>query len=197
MAVCRVPGHTAGNIISVIWFSRIDIKTYRGKKGFLMMKTQVKSGTPKATLSALQFLVVGLLIFMWTSNLAAENEVSQKNNALDLFNTTSGIDQTNLIEKSKIYDFKEHLPNIIKGPGKTEDSKGNSSLIFAYIILGLFACLFVFYVIYTILDFWVLSRREWKQRVGEPEHEQHLNSLPNSSVQTHTEATKRTDVVSF
>jgi hypothetical protein len=173
MAVCRAPGHTAGNIISVICFSRIDIKSYRGKKGFLMMKTQMKSGTPEAKFSVLQFLVVGLLIFMWTSNLAAEIEVSQKNNSFDLLNRTTGIDQTNLIEKSKVYDFKEHLPNIIRGLEKTEDSKGNSSIIFAYIILGLFACLFVFCVIYTILDFWVLSRREWTQRVGEPEHDQH------------------------
>ncbi len=194
MAVCRAPGHTAGNIISVICFSRIDIKSYRGKKGFLMMKTQMKSGTPKAKFSALQFLVVGLLIFIWTSNLAAEIEVSQKNNSFDLLNRTTGIDQTNLIEKSKVYDFKEHLPNIIRGLEKSEDSKGNSSIIFAYIILGLFACLFVFYVIYTILDFWVLSRRGWTQRVGEPEHDQQINSLPNSSLQTNTEATSRTDI---
>jgi len=108
---------------------------------------------------------------MWPSNLAAETEVSQKNNTLDLINITPGIDQTNLLEKSKVYDFKEHLPNIIRGSDNIKDSKENSSLIFAYIILGLFACLFVFYVIYTILDIWVLSRRGWTQRVGEPEHE--------------------------
>ena len=132
-----------------------------------------KSGTPKTKYSALQFLVVGLLIFICTSNLTAETEVSPKNNTLDLINPTLGIDQTNLIEKSKEYDFKEPLPNIVSGPDNTEHSKGNSSIIFAYIILGLFACLFVFYVIYTILDFWVLSRRGWTQRVGEPEHEQH------------------------
>jgi hypothetical protein len=161
-----------------------------------MMLTQEKSGTPKSKYSALQFFVVGLLIFMWPSNIAAETEVLQKNNTLDLINTIPGIDQTNLIDKSKEYDFKEPLPNIVNGSDNAEHSKGNSSIIFAYIILGLFACLFVFYVIYTILDFWVLSRRGWTQRVGEPEHEQQLNFLPNSSLQINTKATKRTDVVS-
>ena len=173
------------------------MKQFQVRKGFFTLLTQEKSGTPKTKYPALQFLVVGLLIIMCTSNLTAETEVSQKNNTLDLSNTTLGIDQTNLIDKSKEYDLKEPLPNIVNGSDNTEHSKGNSSIIFAYIILGLFSCLFVFYVIYTVLDFWVLSRRGWTQRTGEPEHEQQLNSLPNSSLQTNTEATKRTDVVSF
>lgn len=171
------------------------MKQFQVRKGFSILLTQEKSGTPKTKYSALQFLAVGLLIILCTSNLTAETEVSQRNNTLDLSNTTLGIDRTNLIEKSKEYDFKEPLPNIVSGSDNTEHSKGNSSIIFAYIILGLFACLFVFYVIYTILDFWVLSRRGWTQRVGELEHEQQINSLPNSSLQTHTEATNRTDVV--
>jgi hypothetical protein len=56
-----------------------------------MMLTQEKSGTPKSKYSALQFFVVGLLIFMWPLNIAAETEVLQKNNTLDLINTIPGI----------------------------------------------------------------------------------------------------------
>jgi hypothetical protein len=88
-----------------------------------------------------------------------------------LSKTTLVIDRMNLTKGSKEYNFKDPLPNIISGSDNIEHSKGNSSIIFAYIILGLFACLFVFYVIYIILDLWVLSRREWTQRLGEPEQE--------------------------
>ena len=120
----------------------------------------------------------------------------QNNNPFDQIHSNLGLDQTNSIEKSKAYDFKEHLPNIVHGPDNTEHSKRSSSLILAYIILGLFACLFVFYIIYTILDFWVLSRRGWKQRVGELEDEYQLNSLPHPVLHSSTETTGETDVFS-
>ena len=106
---------------------------------------------------------------MCASNLAAEIAFPQNNVAPDLSKTTLTNDRMNLIKESKEYNVKDALPNIIRGPGDIEHSKRNSSIIFAYIILGLFACLFVFYVIYIILDFWVLSRRGWTQKFGEPE----------------------------
>ena len=145
-----------------------------------MLLAQQKSGTPKTKYSALHYLAVGLLIIICASDVTAETEIRQKNNPFDQINPALGLDQTNLIEKSIANDFEEHLPNIVHGPGNPKHSKRNSSLIFAYVLLGLLACLFGLYIIYVILDFWVLSRREWKQRVGEPEDEHQLNSQPKS-----------------
>ncbi len=131
---------------------------------------QEKLITPITKYLAIQLLAVVLLIIMCASNLTAETFIPQKNMTLDLSKTILvGIDGMNLIKGSKEYNSKDPLPNIVNRPDNIEHSKGNSSIIFAYIILGLFACLFVFYVIYIILDFWVLSRREWTQKLGEPE----------------------------
>ena len=161
-----------------------------------MLLAQQKSGTPKTKYSALHYLAVGLLIIICASDVTAETEIRQKNNPFDQINPTLGLDQTNPIENSIANDFNEHLPNIVHGPNNPEHSKRNSSLIFAYILLGLFACIFVFYIIYTILDFWVISRRGWKQRVGEPEDEDQISSLPNSILHTNTEPTGQTDLFS-
>ena len=159
-----------------------------------MKKTQEISGCQKTYVRVLQCLVAGLLIVFCSSYSIAED--LKKRDMFNLMSKNPGIDETNLIERSKAYEFKEHLPNIIRGPDHTKESKGNGALIFAYIILGFFACLFVFYIIYTILDFWVLSRRGWKQRVGELENEQPVDFVSNSSAQIRSAKTNNTDVSS-
>ena len=139
------------------------------QKGLPIQRAREKPGNQQTRFSTLQCMVVVLLILM--SSLKATAADNQKRHPFDLIGKHSSLDETDLMEKSKVYEFKEHLPNIIQGPDHSKQSKGNASVMFAYIILGLFACLFVFYIIYTILDFWVLSRRGWKQRVGELEHD--------------------------
>ena len=161
------------------------------------MLTQEKLRTPKTKYRAIQLLAVGLLIFMYDSNLTAETIVPEKNKTLVRSKTTLKNDQMNLVDRvdlikeSKKYKSQIPPPNIIDN---IEYSKGNYSIIFAYIILGLFACLFVFSIIYIIHDIRVLSRREWIQRSGEPEHEYQPDSLTNLSLQTNAKSTSQTDI---
>ena len=89
----------------------------------LILFTQEKLSTSKAKYWAIRLLAVGLLIFMYNSNLTAETVIPQKYKTLDTSKEAIGIEQTNLLKESEKYNSQAAHPIIIRESDNIEHSK--------------------------------------------------------------------------